>query len=49
MFFFLPGELAEQSEGIIWLTTGRFVWRFDDAGATLVSHWTIQDVCELLW
>lgn len=49
LFFFLPGELAEQSEGVIWLTTGRFVWRFEDAGATLLSHTgTIEDVCALL-
>jgi hypothetical protein len=49
LVFFLPGELAGQSDGILWLTEGRFVWRFEDAGATLISQTgTYQDVCALL-
>jgi hypothetical protein len=49
LFFFFPGEVAEHPDGLIWLTMGRFVWRFDDAGVTLLSHsGTFQDVCELL-
>jgi hypothetical protein len=49
LFFFLPGEVVGHPDGLIWLTTGRFVWRFDDAGVTLVSQrGTIRDVCDLL-
>lgn len=49
LFPFLPGDLAGQSDGIIWLTEGRFVWRLEDAGATLISQTgTYQDVCALL-
>ena len=49
LFFFLPGEIVGQSEGLIWLTTGRWVWRFEDDGATLVSHTgRFEDVCTLL-
>jgi hypothetical protein len=33
----------------MWLTTGRWIWRFDDAGITLISHTgRVQDVCALL-
>jgi hypothetical protein len=50
LFFFEPGEVAGEPDGLMWLTSGRFVWRFDDSGAvTLLSHTgTIQDVCALL-
>jgi hypothetical protein len=49
LFFFLPGEVEGFPDGLMWLTTGRWVWRFEDSGTiTLVSHGTFQDVCELL-
>ncbi len=49
LFFFFPGDLAGQSDGLVWLTTGRWVWRFEDVGATLVSHTgAVEDVCTLL-
>jgi hypothetical protein len=50
LFFFLPGEFAGQPDGLLWLTTGRWVWRFEDSGeVTLVSHTgTFEDVCALL-
>ena len=49
LFFFFPGEVVGHPDGLMWLTTGRWIWRFDDAGVTLVSHTgTFQDVCTLL-
>jgi hypothetical protein len=50
LFFFFPEDgVVGHPDGLLWLTTGQFVWRFDDAGTTLVSHTgPIQDVCELL-
>jgi hypothetical protein len=49
LFFFLPGEVTGFPDGILWFTNGRFVWRFEDSGVTLVSHTgTFQDVCSLL-
>jgi hypothetical protein len=50
LFFFLPEDnVAGHPDGLIWLTTGRFVWRFDEAGTTLVSsRGIVEDVCELL-
>jgi len=34
----------------MWLTTGRFVWRFNDDGTTLLlsQTGTSEDVCTLL-
>jgi hypothetical protein len=33
----------------MWLTTGRWVWRIEDQGISLVSHTgRFQDVCTLL-
>lgn len=49
LFFFLPGEVVGDPDGLMWLTSGRWVWRFDAAGATLVSHTgRFEDVCALL-
>ena len=49
LFFFFPDEVVGHPDGLIWLTTGRWTWRFDDAGVTLVSHTGgFQDVCTLL-
>ena len=49
MFFFFPGEIVGDPDGLIWLTTGRWVWRIEDEGITLVSHTgRFQDVCALL-
>ena len=49
LFFFLPDEVAGHPDGLVWLTSGQWVWRFDDAGVTLVSHTgSFQDVCTLL-
>ena len=50
LFFFSPGEVEGYPDGLMWLTTGRFVWRFDDDGTTtLVSHIGLaEDVCTLL-
>ena len=50
LFFFFPDEVEGYPNGLIWLTTGRFVWRFNDVGpSTLVSHTgTYEDVCALL-
>jgi hypothetical protein len=49
LFFFSPGEVVGHPDGLMWLTTGRWIWRFDDAGITLVSHTRrVQDVCALL-
>jgi hypothetical protein len=50
LFFFEPGEVTGFPDGLVWLTSGQFVWRFEDSGETsLVSHTgTIQDVCALL-
>jgi hypothetical protein len=51
LFFFGPGEVSNVPGGLMWLTTGRFVWRFDDAS----GMWTLEqargtrvDVCALL-
>jgi hypothetical protein len=48
--FFFPGEVTGFPDGLIWLTYGRFVWRFENGGAiSLISHTgTFQDVCTLL-
>jgi hypothetical protein len=51
LFFFAPGEVSNAPDGLIWLTSGRFVWRFEDATGqwTLVSAGgTRTDVCGLL-
>jgi hypothetical protein len=50
LFFFQPGEVTGFPDGLIWLTSGQFVWRFEDSGAiSLISHMgTFQDVCTLL-
>lgn len=50
LFFFLPGEVEGEPDGLMWLTTGRWVWRIDNDGTTtLVSHrGTSEDVCTLL-
>ena len=49
LFFFYPGEVVGYPDGLMWLTSGRWTWRFDDAGVTLVSHTgSFQDVCTLL-
>jgi len=50
LFFFSPGEVEGYPGGLMWLTTGRFVWRFNDDGTTtLVSRTgTSEDVCTLL-
>ncbi len=49
LFFFLPGEVAGQSEGLIWLTWGRWIWHRVDDVTTLVSHTGgYEDVCTLL-
>jgi hypothetical protein len=51
LFFFGPGEVTNHPDGLMWFTTGRFVWRFSDAS----GMWTLQsasgsrtDVCALL-
>jgi len=50
LFFFLPGEVEGEPDGIMWSTTGPWVWRFDNDGTTtLVSHTGMfEDVCTLL-
>jgi hypothetical protein len=49
LFFFFPGEVVGHPDGLMWLTTGRWIWRFDAAGITLVSHTgRFEDVCTLL-
>jgi hypothetical protein len=50
LFFFLPGESTQFPDGLLWLTNGRLVWRFEDSGEiTLVSRTgTLVDVCALL-
>ena len=50
LFAFLPEDgVVGHPNGLIWLTTGRWVWRIDDAGITLVSHTgTFMNVCDLL-
>lgn len=51
LFGFRPGEIAGTTEGLLWFTSGRFVWRlnFADETWTLLSHTgTIQDICPLL-
>jgi hypothetical protein len=51
VFFFQPGEVSNLPDGLIWFTTGRWVWRFEDA----TEMWTLvsargghSDVCALL-
>jgi hypothetical protein len=50
LFFFFPGEAVGHPDGLMWLTTGRWVLRIDNAGiVTVVSRTgTVQDVCTLL-
>jgi hypothetical protein len=49
LFFFFPGEVVGHPDGLLWLTTGRWIWRFDASGITLVSHTgRVEDVCTLL-
>jgi hypothetical protein len=49
LFFFFPGEVAEHPDGLMWLTSGRWIWRFDASGITLVSRTgRFVDVCALL-
>jgi hypothetical protein len=50
LFWFFPGEVEGFPDGLMWLTTGHWVWRFEDSGTiTLISQTgTFQDVCELL-
>ena len=49
LFFFFPGEVVGHPDGLVWLTSGRWIWRFEDSGITLVSHTgSFQDVCTLL-
>jgi hypothetical protein len=50
LFFFFPGEVVGHPDGLMWLTTGRWIWHFDASGiATLVSHTgRFEDVCTLL-
>jgi hypothetical protein len=49
LFFFTSGDLADHSDGLFWLTTGRWTWRVDDDGWTLVSYsGSYTDVCTLL-
>ena len=51
LFFFGPGEVTNVPDGLMWFTTGKFVWRFEfDSG-----QWTLvrasgdrTDVCGLL-
>ena len=51
LFFFEPGQVTNLPDGIVWFTTGRFVWRFTDA----TGRWRLvsaagrhTDVCALL-
>jgi hypothetical protein len=50
LFFFAPDEVVGYPDGLMWLTSGRWVWRFNDDGTTLlVSHTGMSvDVCSLL-
>jgi hypothetical protein len=51
LFGFLPGEIAGTDDGLLWFTSGLFVWRFDFASETwtLLSHvGTITEGCPLL-
>ena len=49
LFFFFPGELVGDPDGLMWLTTGRWILRIEDAGVTIVSRTGhVQDVCSLL-
>lgn len=49
LFFFFPDELAPGDPGLIWLTSGLWVWEFGPEGGRLVTQrGTSQDVCSLL-
>ena len=53
VFFVEPGGLIDGppalDDGLVWLTTGRWVWEYTDDGVRLVSHaGRYEDVCALL-
>jgi hypothetical protein len=49
LLFFFPGEVTGFPDGLIWLTTGQFVLRFEDTGEiTFLKEPNHVDVCELL-
>ena len=49
LFYFFPGELGPGDPGLIWLTTGLWVWEIRPDGGSLVTHrGPSRDVCEIL-
>jgi len=51
LFWFLPGEVTNFPDGLMWFTSGRFVWRFEAATEQFVlvsASGRHTDVCDLL-
>lgn len=49
LFYFFPGELVGDPDGLMWLTTGRWILRIEATGVTIVSRTgSVEDVCSLL-
>ena len=49
LFYFFPGELGSGDPGLIWLTTGLWVWEIRPDGGSLLTHrGSSRDVCEIL-
>ena len=49
LFYFFPGELGPGDPGLIWLTTGLWVWELrPDGGSLLTQRGLSRDVCEIL-